>query len=333
MARLLQVPLFSDEILLSYLGRFASANGRATSKELCRDFGRSYEGIAQGEIRSISEFAALSDARETDLARQSAALSLKDGVLLFGERYLKSQIARNVIRVCPRCVAEDDAAEDRMPGTRRYRRAQWLLWDYHTCEKHSCSLIALGRQIPSHDFLDGIEVDVALQHQIENPVWNARAVAERFLSERLSGYRRHGDLLDNLSTSAVLDVSQVLGSALTKERKALSGKLEPRAGLDVGVAALLGSEQGLFNALDEIAALSQQGGQGTSRYWRVSSQLLSRSGKSEYRAVCVLVEEHNARRLSESGKALRLFAPDRSGEPKKEWKSDIARWLTIKRGD
>lgn len=220
---LLRVPFFEDELLTSFLSRMARANGRMSMNAFCEDLGLKSDAIATGSSREIAKLSVVFGYPEDELMSRRLVSDAEKGARFGGER-LPQRLDRLHLRVCPDCLAEDEFDSSRMPGTRHYARAAWLLADVRTCTRHGLELTALRysslQRDTRHDFCLSIDY-FHDQIRLHGRSGNRRppTLLETFIVERLAGKRGHGEILDNLGLDAAIELCRILSSAIVGGRR------------------------------------------------------------------------------------------------------------------
>lgn len=99
-----------------------------------------------GEIRTLARLVSLS----TDLLSARSVVQTNYPNYMIKWQYLKSKrLVRRELRVCPRCLHEDD---ERGGTIARYGRLEWLLEAYRACHIHRTPMLTLRDAQYPHDF-------------------------------------------------------------------------------------------------------------------------------------------------------------------------------------
>lgn len=296
MSGLFQVPFFDDEITTSWLSRMARANGRYSSHVFCSDLGLSHVAIGRGEEEELAGLARVTG-RPLDELAFKAFRPDADGYTHFaGDKIARRMLRKGKPVVCPLCLQEDDRDSKRIPGTRRYQRAAWLLRGIQTCAKHGCELIALPEDLPCYglDFctlLDQADIP-------EKPTARREAsIFELFLYDRLAGRRGHGDLPDHFSIAACIDLSVLLGVPALFGRDHGYGDLDEKGRLDaanIGFDILKAGEPAIVGLLDRLAAERKPSGVDGCRslYGMLYDRLSRNCGGHEFDGVRSILRQH-----------------------------------------
>lgn len=262
MSGLFQVPLFADEVTTSWLSRMARANGRYSSNAFCSDLGLSLVAINKGGEEELAKLAGIAGRAFDELASRALQLDT-DGYA----RFAGDKIARRMLRKgkpvgCPVCLQEDERDSKRMPGTRRYQRAAWLLRAIQTCSKHGCELIGFPGTRPCY----GLDFCTLLDQAdiLRQPSAGREASPfELFLYDRLAGRRSHGEHLNRFSITACIDLSVLLGVPALFGRDHGYRDLEEKRRLDaanIGFDILKAGEPAIVELLDRLAAKRKPSG-------------------------------------------------------------------------
>jgi len=258
MTSLLRVPFFEDEIFTSYISRTARANGFKTSRLFAEMLGLIYDRLLVGDSAELAAFCDCMKLPSNFLAERAHALDMGHDVSPTERAYQRKLISKRKFRYCPKCLAEDQDKNDRMPGTRRYRRKAWIYRAVKSCAHHMCALVEPDLTLNTRNrddfsfFLDGLIA--AGELETETSAYKSGPL-EAFIYERSAGKRNHGELLDALSLPLAIDMSLILGTALQfgKERASASlSEEEEKLAENRGFAALQNGETGFISALDEI---------------------------------------------------------------------------------
>ncbi|CUX67034.1 MULTISPECIES: TniQ family protein [Agrobacterium] len=230
------------------------------------------------------------------LTRHATAVTSYRSTTLFGQTFEQALLLRNTLRFCPKCFEADELCGDRIPGTRRYRRALWLLKPYRTCHVHHCELVELpGRKTsPSFDFCVELEVECEKIQRLSSGLSDRPAgPVDLFIGDRFYSNVSHGPLIDQLETAVVLNISRVLGVALVHGRDQTLELLTQKAlgeATHVGYEALAGGVDRFYEALDRI---SEGAAAGTFlRYGRFYTHIRQSQHKDSYQQICELFRAH-----------------------------------------
>ncbi|MGF9565114.1 TniQ family protein [Neorhizobium sp. BT27B] len=293
---LLRVPLFDDELLASWLSRLATANGRP-SFQFCADLGIDHRRALRGGGPEVEKLSLLSGYPSEKIRRHAAVLGKGSCMTLFGETFSKTVIEKHALRVCPDCLAVDEMEAGRLPGTRRYLRAHWLLSDVRACDIHDRAIVNLGLRSRSRKI--GICEELQLRKvEIEELSKSAPHVtatsAERFARMRFAAAGGHGELVDSLQAHVVLDFSRILGAVVKhgkhKSERDISAddlRLATAAGFDI----LCEGAPAVHSALDEFVDPDGQRAP-YSTYGRLYSVLFVHRRQDSYAPLRELVMAH-----------------------------------------
>lgn len=299
MAGLLQIPLCQDEVLTSYVSRLARANGRDRSSTFCCDLGLDFSRLSmadEAEVNRLTEIVG----KPADMLRQATVRYEEKTVRYRGHTIRLAAAYKNTFRYCPRCFHDDELSEDRIPGTRRYRRAIWMFKAVQACPDHGCRLESLPGNFDSKGVRDFNAIlddqSAALDRQYVNVVDRLPVPLEYFIKDRLAGVTRHGVLLDQLPFGIALDLCDIFGvaSMFGKEQRAASLSTEDlAAACNQGFAVLSAGDAGLRELLDRLGTLgpSARAG-GRVLYGRLYETLKDRRPEPEYLPIKSFIREH-----------------------------------------
>lgn len=307
MTGLLRVPFFHDETLVSFASRMARANGRDDLRKFLVDLGIKPLKVSHGEEDEVRRLADIFDMPADLLRSRSIKVGNGGSMELAGARFHKRALLRTSFRVCTRCLAEDEMDATRMPGTRRYARTIWMIPSVTACCRHDRELETL--EVPASGIPDFCR---ALELSHEKLAAHASMGAERkatdfevFVARRLDGVREHGNVLDAVSLSTAIDLSQILGMAARHGRNftlTQTGDEELRETANEGFQALRAGEDGVLAVLDRVAeerSRSFNRGGGYAIYGSLYFALLRppRCG-DEYERVRELISRHARERMA-----------------------------------
>lgn len=295
---LLQVPIFDDEILDSFLSRLAHANGRRTFP-FCRDLRLDFLRILSGNPVALAKLSEICGESPDKLSHHAVSLSNGKKISLLGHGFQTRALDQTSVRFCPDCFHRDDIDTARKQGTRRYIRAAWLVRDVTTCPHHSRALVAVSPP-SSHRNIGVYEVlERASQEVDERSALAPARPASRldiFVHERFQGIVSHGDALDNLDIAVAIDLSRQLGVALVYGKKQFVTKLDPlqqASAMLVGFAALEKGKQGLYAALDTLASQGDQRAKSFhAAYGRLHASIVKKRADSAYDVPRVWISDH-----------------------------------------
>lgn len=295
MAGLLQVPLFANEVLPSFISRLAAANGRDKADRFCRDVGIPFKPLFVGESNAIRRLADLVRISPEVLGHHAIIFSENHSVTMLGERLSKTQVAKNIFRFCPACLAEDEAATDRMPDARCYRRSHWLVRDHVACIEHESGIVELDPHSIYTDFSEQLERAQSLM-QVEPFKAGRRkpTLTDYFVTQRLAGVRDHGDILNAITMEVALNVARLLGIAVTHGKDHPAATLsdeEKRSALNDGLVIIAQGGDAFSAALNALAGQrsNRQTGGGLQVFGRFSKILFDHYSTDAYDLIRSLV--------------------------------------------
>lgn len=210
------VPLGADETPASFVSRLAANHGLA-ARELCLDFGLSFQGVVDGRNEALEKLGDLGGVSLAALAADAFVLSQHRQYVHRGEILTREQMRRSRIRVCPACIKTDLAATPTnvLPEAAASNRAIWLIESVRTCPTHSLALIEITDDLDAealHDF--AFHMARALP-RVDNlasaAVSRAPSVFERYVLDRLDGLRR-GGFLDGFPLHAAIRICEMIGA-------------------------------------------------------------------------------------------------------------------------
>ncbi|ASW08644.1 TniQ family protein [Rhizobium sp. 11515TR] len=304
MSGLLRVPFFDDETLLSYLARMGRANGRNSLRGFLNDIGFEPLSIYRGNEAEVARLAELFGVHHGRMLDARIVANSDNTVGFAGGRFNRFGLWRTRFRVCSECLAEDEMNPSRMPGTRRYARAIWMLSSVKTCVKHGRALVALhGSNSMCPDFLRTLDGASEFLSTALAPTSELEPTGfEKFVSERLGGKREHGTILNAASISTAIDMCQLLGMAhrfgrTFRFRKTPENDL--RAAYDCGYRALLGETKGVNSVLDAIIATTTKSNKraGNVLYGRLYRALRKQESSHEYDSIRDMIRQHAIDRM------------------------------------
>lgn len=271
----------------------------------CRHIGIHHDRLIRGESPDLEKFSDLCGLPSEQLRFHAMArVGRSETTMLFGEAFSRRSLLNNALRFCPDCFSDDDAASDRMPGTRRYLRGIWMLPVVLTCAKHSRALVDATPPKRSR-YLDFCNLLTALASDIEEKSMAApkRAVSnlERFAHDRMNRKRTHGELLDGLSLDVVIDVSRLLGIALKHGKFRTITALTEAERIDaaeVGFDIIFQGRESIDRAIDEIASQNRRAYGVFPTYGKIHHVIINTRPGKEYDVPRRWITEHAARARS-----------------------------------
>ncbi|MGO4115089.1 TniQ family protein [Rhizobium ruizarguesonis] len=298
MAGILQVPLFADETLPSWVARLARANGKLSSLSFCGDVGVDFSGMLLGRPTEIETLACLTRRTTEELSRHALVFEAGYYVRLANETVSNEFMRKNQFAFCPKCFAADDANNQGALDTRRYWRKSWLLNDTRACTQHGCRIEILPPHNRLHDLCQVLDRCSAAVAGCMNAPFDAEpSLLDTFIVERLAGRTSHGALLDQTPLSVAIHTARVFGVALAHGREQAVTKLseDDIASATVqGMNALRSGADGVRKALDSIVDPHASGIH--SAYGRMTALLINKRG-DDYQAFKDIVIEHASTRF------------------------------------
>ncbi|MDE8762013.1 MULTISPECIES: TniQ family protein [Rhizobium] len=263
MTGLFKVPLLLDEPFTSYLSRLAQANGAPNVRVFCRDMGLNRSALNGGDAEEIARLAKLLHIPCEELLNRAIVVDAAGGAVFAGSVFPKRMLRRSKLRFCPRCILDDDNDESRMPGARRYARLHWMFPQVPSCPVHSCSIVETD---DDPRFRYDIITQLSLIENRLPEMFNASTDRlptsfEGYVRDRLAGFRKHGDFLDDLSLAVGMSSCELFGVTQVYGREAKAGQLSDE---DMGIARNAGFESlavgtaGFRSLLDSIRSTDQR---------------------------------------------------------------------------
>ncbi|TCP80840.1 TniQ protein [Rhizobium sp. PP-CC-2G-626] len=213
---MMRVPLFEDELALSFLARTAIANGSRSLAAFCSDAGHDPRAVARGDPEALGELAALAGVSGEELSDRLVNSVKAAEVDFIGEVYSARHLSSGFCQFCPECLAEDEQDVRRMPGTRRYARIVWSFRCLHACDRHGIAYLPAGGGIfrpRSFDLLHATTSSAVGEVTLHPRLALSPTRFESFVVQRLSGFRGHGAMLDVCSLPAAIELCELAGLA------------------------------------------------------------------------------------------------------------------------
>ena len=216
MSRLRAAKPQEGETLTSLCSRVAAANGR-TMDEFCRDIGLKTQDVINGQPDAVQVVAETLRMPLADLT-QMAILRSGNSFVCIGESFSPRYFNRTNFRFCPKCLEQDMGDTSTRPNIRRYGRAIWSSRFIRTCLTHQWSMADAGPAPNArwnHDFclmLDRLQPEIMVASARSHA--QVSTAFERFVTDRLSGIKGHGDFLNTLGLQAAADLCELSGMTL-----------------------------------------------------------------------------------------------------------------------
>lgn len=220
MLRLRGAKSHEGETLTSLCSRVAAANGR-TMDEFCRDMGLKTQDVINGQPEAVQTVAEILRMPMNELKR-IAVVRRGNSFVFNGESFSPRYFNRTNFRYCPKCLQQDMADASAPPKIRRYGRAIWSSRFIRTCAAHQWSMVDAGPAPNAnwnHDFcllLDRLRPEIRTASERSHA--QTSTLFERFVTDRLSGVKGHGDFLDSLSLQTAGDLCELAGMALREDK-------------------------------------------------------------------------------------------------------------------
>ncbi|WHO84168.1 TniQ family protein [Rhizobium leguminosarum] len=299
MAGMLQVPLFSDETLPSWVARLARANGKLSSFSFCGDIGVDFSGLLLGRSTEIEALASVTGRATQELTEHALVFGAGHHVRLATESVSKKFMRKSQLAFCPKCFAADDVGNEGAMDTRRYWRKSWLMNDARACTLHGCRIENLPPHNRLHDLYQVLDRNSdAVADCVNAPTQAEPSLLDTFIAERLAaGHTSHGALLSQIPLGAAIHTARLLGVALAHGAEQAVTQLsenEVALATNKGMGVLQCGALGVRKALDSIVDPHATGIY--SAYGRLANSLIYNAG-DDYQAIKELVIEHASSRF------------------------------------
>lgn len=209
----LTVPAGISETPTSFASRLAARNF-VSARDLLRDFGLSFQKVADGDEHTIKQLARLGGtAFETLMS--NAIRKISSMFSLRGEQISNNMIRRARVYVCPSCIKNDIAVSALPPELAAYGRSEWVIPFFRTCAKHSIALVQVGSSTNHHVFHDFTRNIASALPNMDRLVGGAQrqppSSLEAYLLGRLQGRADH-PWLDSLPFFAAATTTELVGA-------------------------------------------------------------------------------------------------------------------------
>jgi len=256
----LTVSPHEGETTLSIVSRLALRNGASFVQDFCADMGLSWREAANGESGEVRRLADLAGLCADTLAAQSVVRVEHPGYRVNGQYLTSKTLVRRELRVCPRCLYED---EKQGGALARHGRLEWLAATYRTCHIHQVPMLTLpDAEYPRcrHDFSQRVRDHwrSILRAERELVPSTELGLLETGIASRIRGLGGH-DHAGFLDLDLMCRLSEDLGVVLQFGAPMYPSKLS-RAELarasEAGYQAIAGGPDALTAAFEEIKAAS-----------------------------------------------------------------------------
>ncbi|MHC2297976.1 TniQ family protein [Rhizobium mongolense] len=226
-----------DESFASFVSRVAAANGTQSAQAFCQHLGLQFQALVDGDPASVSRMLGL--CRQGEKMHAPGVTLRDERTYTFGrETLLRSNMSRRHLRVCPRCLEDDEAAGKGPSGTRAYGRIGWLPTFVRTCSKHEAYLVPLPQpeQFGSpHDFAARVRLSRASWETfLADSTPAVPSGFERYVSDRLLGRPRQPIWIDELPLYAAGKLTETVGAIVNHGRSFVTGNLTNAEWLEAG---------------------------------------------------------------------------------------------------
>ena len=254
------IPPLPDETTLSWTGRLAQKHANIG----CADFLRMLV-LIQKHVMETTIFCVDRLAKLTGVPRDRIAAC---GIQRFGERALHhrgqyfgtSFASRKFTTYCPRCLLADSLPESPSQGL-RVGRVAWSFRSVQVCPEHRIKLVRRANTSFTDQFQDMNLVapkNSELEAEADSAVTKNTSAMQQYTQRRFAGFLE-SPWLDSQQIDLGLKACEMLGACLLfgahGEFDKLSADEMTEAG-DVGFEVVSKGQQGIGEALDQIAAKS-----------------------------------------------------------------------------
>lgn len=256
----LTISPYEGETSLSIISRLARRNGASFVQDFCSDMGVHWRDAANGDTTEIQSLARLSGLPSHMLKDRSVTRMDDAGYMLNGQFLTSKSLGRRELRVCPRCLCENDRQGGEFA---RHGRLEWLVSSYRTCHIHRTPMLTLpDANYPRchHDFIQRVRDhwQTILRAEQELVSQSGRSQFEAYIASRVRGDERN-DPCDDLDLDLMCRLSDELGVVLEFGASAYPSKLtldEMGQAAEAGFLALSGGPDKLYSAFQAIRAAS-----------------------------------------------------------------------------
>ncbi len=260
----LTLPLHPAQPITSLVANIAAFNGSQYVQDFTRDMRIDWKGVVKGNSKELDLVSKLSGVPRERMNRFACRLDVSpDGRRFYniaGQTLSNQQVERGTLRVCPKCLLEDQRRFGRFgPHTRVY----WHVASIRTCADHSVPLLTLpAAEFPRdiHDTFGRIRDHWPL---IENAARrrSRRKVSafERYQIDRLDGHNSE-TWLDDLPFEIVAKTAEMMGLVYTFGPKSAFSRVtsaELATAGSRGFDALIAGQRGVMAALKSVQNESQ----------------------------------------------------------------------------
>ncbi|WP_294642433.1 TniQ family protein [uncultured Aureimonas sp.] len=205
-----------SEMPSDFASRLAHRCCRDDLRDFCGDFALDYQRIVDGDALAVDRLADLAGA---DAARLKAEAFVRTTVphryVHKDETLVRRNLARDRVRVCPACLAEDVTRHEVRLSARPWRRSEWIVLAVRTCPAHELALVDLGvDSLPARSHDTSRALAGALPHLdklIASTTRRGPSPFETYVRGRLAG-RSSSPWLDALPLHAALRLTGVVGA-------------------------------------------------------------------------------------------------------------------------
>lgn len=253
-----QVEFHRDELLVSYAGRTARANGLLGVADLFKDLEISPQAFHAGDSTAIERFASVAGIDPEQARSQTFIARADDHFAIAGQQVADKHLLRRQFRVCPACMRADIGPElTRETAPRAYARIAWSLTPVHSCPIHQLLLVLPPEAGTNFEFSHGWEpwLFELFDGDLDKPT-QAEGKYEAFAAAVLNrenppklGYLTHLDLGAVGAAAQAVGLSSLYGA---KWSKTASSVEDAALASDVGFEVLSGGEQGVQALLDSL---------------------------------------------------------------------------------
>ncbi|MGB1264733.1 MAG: TniQ family protein [Nereida ignava] len=285
------VPMGDHELATSLASRVAALNGAPKLRQFCKETAVSYLDLCNGDVDAVKKIARLSAADSEKLLFQTPRL-LENGWFRLGYERLKfTTMLRSGGQICPLCIADDRAVDERFGP---YQRAAWQVAAFRRCPTHNTLFERPQFAFASNETFDFSRM---LKHwKSTTPVCVEQRYTEyeEYLTQRL-WQKPTSHWIDAQAFHVVWQMSEALGLLLTKGPNSKpQDESAPTLinAADAGFAVLSLGPQALIKALADIR---DEAGSDRSAYGKLYRPLMSclreRRDDAEFDIIRQLVRE------------------------------------------
>lgn len=257
--------LYPAETAWSYASRLAALHTGGTLASFLVDLGILMRDLRAGEAGAVSRLAEVAGLDSEALARTAIRSSNGRFLTLRNETFTPQFISPREARVCPSCLADDEAEDLNLPpGASWKQRIAWRLRPVAACPAHGVGLVDLAPDVPFRnmpEFGHLMAMAGGVRRLVERAEPSAPGLLQLWVHDRLDGRADDGGpWLEGQTIEQGACACEVLGAELLfgreqslKSFKALSQEQWKVAGAS-GLEVARGGAEAVRTALDVIRA-------------------------------------------------------------------------------